>query len=64
MRPPELHIVLPVEGKASAFVTAMTSAEADDLRGWILAHEDDLRDQVSAILDQAEFIRSKPETSA
>jgi hypothetical protein len=58
-RPPELVITVPVEGSVSAFVTATTEAEAAALKQWILSHEDDIRDQVNGVLDQAELIRAR-----
>jgi hypothetical protein len=59
MRPPAIVITIEVEGRPSAHVTAQSSAEADALRDWLVSQEDDLRDQVGEILDQAHLIRSK-----
>ena len=61
MKPPELHIVVPIQGDITAYVTCLNSAEADALRVDLEARAEDLRDQVLEVLAQVPNIRSRRE---
>jgi hypothetical protein len=61
---PVMLIALEVEAAPKVIVSAANSAEADDLRNWIVSNEEKLVEQVVEIIESAELIRERREGSA